>query len=339
MGNGARSTPRRADATSRRHNSWHGCLANFIPAETFKGYLPSTREIVDVFIYRYDTPKMAQGSKKNGLPKFLRANFTFSFVYPLKGIWYFASHRYLHPLAKTRIVPVILISVCVLTLLFMTAYLPLVAALAIFHIKGSAWVNATFLILEIGTLVVAVLFEGLFADHTQVDIFDAVMIAEGYEHLVRTKRPVSEDIDESDPARRLGARDKGAIYAPFSFRQIFEFVFLLPLNLVPFVGVPLFLLATGYRAGPLLSWRYFVLKGFTKKERKEFIATKKHRWEYMWFGVVYMILQLIPVLSLLFLLTSAAGSALWAVRLERDRTDRLPINEDEELPPEYTDEP
>ena len=201
--------------------------------------------------------------------------------------------------------------------------------------------NATFFVLGIGTLLISILFEAMFVDNTQVDIFDAVMIAEGYEHLVRNRRPVSEDIDESDPVKRLGAREKGATFAPFSFRQIIEFAIFLPLNFIPFVGVPLFLLATGYRAGPLLNWRYFALKGFNEKDRKEFIKKKQRRWEYMWFGSIYMLLQLIPVLSLLFLLTSAAGSALWSVHIERESNDSLlPEREDdEELPPEYTDEP
>ncbi|KAK5168797.1 uncharacterized protein LTR77_006106 [Saxophila tyrrhenica] len=249
---------------------------------------------------------------------FWRANFSPAFIYPIKGIWYFATHRYLHPLAP---------------------YLPIVAFLAIFHVnKGSAWVNATFFVLGIGTLLISILFEALFVDHTQVDIFDAVMIAEGYEHLVKHRRPVSEDIDESDPVKRLGAREKGAQFAPFSFRQIIEFAVLLPLNFVPFVGVPLFLLATGYRAGPLLNWRYYALKGFTRKERNTFIKSKKRRWEYMWFGSIYMVLQLIPVLSIFFLLTSAAGSALWSVHIERESGDNL-VNEDEEdLPPAYTDD-
>lgn len=273
----------------------------------------------------------------------MKSNFSSAFIYPLKGIWYFATHRYLHPLARSRVLPLSLLSTCVLVLLFLTMYLPVVAFLAIFHFKGSAWVNGTFFVLGIGTLLISIIFEALFVDKTQVDIFDAVMIAEGYEHLVRHRRVVSEDIDESDPVKRLGARDKGATFAPFSFRQILEFVIFLPLNFIPFAGVPLFLLVTGYRAGPLLNWRYLALKGYTKKERKEFIGSKKRRWEYMWFGTFYMLLQLIPVLSILFLLTSAAGSALWSVHIEREINDsRLLAEEEEEaddLPPEYTDEP
>lgn len=253
--------------------------------------------------------------------RFIRANFTPSVLYPFKGFYYFASYRYLHPLLRSRLLPLTVLSTAILAILFLAAYLPIVAFLALFHFTGSAWLNATFIILEVGNLVIALVFEALFVDHTQVDIFDAVMIAEGYEHLVKTRREVSEDIDESDPVKRLGTREQGATFAPFSFRQLLEFAIFLPLNFIPFVGVPLFLLLTGYRAGPLLNWRYFALKGWTKKQRSEFIATKRRRFEYMWFGTCYMVLQLIPVLSMLFLLTSAAGSALWSVRIEREGED------------------
>ncbi|KAK3709939.1 hypothetical protein LTR37_010558 [Vermiconidia calcicola] len=233
---------------------------------------------------------------------FYRANFSPAWLFPFKGIWYLTTHRYLWPM-------------------------------------GSAWVNGTFFVLGLGTLLVSILFEALFVDKTQVDIFDAVMVAEGYEHLVKNRRPVSEDIDESDPVKKLGEREKGATFAPFSFRQIIEFAVLLPLNFVPFVGIPLFLLATGYRAGPLLAWRYYALKGMTKKDRKDLIQTKRRRWEYMWFGTFYMLLQLIPILSLFFLLTSAAGSALWSVHIERENAQHQMDGEDDDLPPEYTDEP
>jgi hypothetical protein len=44
--------------------------------------------------------------------------------------------------------------------------------------------------------------------------------------------------------------------------------------------------------------------------------------KYTWFGVVALSLQLIPVLSMLFLLTSAAGSGLWAAKMETARRTR-----------------
>jgi len=79
----------------------------------------------------------------------------------------------------------------------------------------------------------------------------------------------------------LGKPTETAIYSPFSFRQIIEFVFFLPLNLIPLVGTPAFLVITGARAGPLHHYRYFKLRGLTKKEKRDEIRNR--RWKYTWY--------------------------------------------------------
>ena len=165
-----------------------------------------------------------------------------------------------------------------------------------------------------------------------VDVFDAVLINEGLENFVAGKRLIKPADDDDvvnnnnnnkkkrkkkDPVKRLGKAERPAIYAPFSLRQIVEFIFLLPLNLIPVAGTPIFLVLTGYRAGPFHHWRYFKLLGFSKKERKAYVKRKKLK--YTWFGTSALLLQLVPVLSMLFLLTTAAGSALWVVKLEEAR--------------------
>lgn len=60
---------------------------------------------------------------------FFRANFTSSFIYPLKGVYYFATHRYLHPLARGRLLPLTLLATLIMVLLFMTTWLPLVVSI------------------------------------------------------------------------------------------------------------------------------------------------------------------------------------------------------------------
>lgn len=196
-----------------------------------------------------------------------------------QGVFFFIAHPYLYPMLKTRLLPAFLLSAFVLLNLFFWTFLPQVAFLSIFHKGGSAWVNGTFLVLGEGAAAVAILFEAFLVDETQVDIFDAVMVHKGYEDLVRQHRPVSEE-NLNDPVRRLGRPTKTSVYAPFSFRQIAEFVVLLPLNFVPYVGVPLFLLLTGYRAGPFQHWRYFQLLGFDRKQRNQSVG--KRRWQYTW---------------------------------------------------------
>ena len=185
---------------------------------------------------------------------------------------YYSTHRFLWPLFKTRLLPIVLLSAFIYVILFLFAYLPQVAILAIFQ-GSSSWINGAVLVLGEGSAIVAALFEAFFVDETLVDIHDAVLVNEGHESLVTTSRVLYPQGD--DVVQRLGKPTKSAVYAPFSLRQIIEFVVLLPLNFIPVAGVPMFLLLTGYRAGPFHHWRYFQLQDLSKKQRKERIRQRQ----------------------------------------------------------------
>jgi uncharacterized protein involved in cysteine biosynthesis len=215
--------------------------------------------------------------------------------------------------------------------LFLWTYLPQVAVLHLFH-GPAAWVNAAFLVLGEGQIIIALLFEAFLVDETLVDIFDCVLINEDLQDLVGQARILHTDAD--NPAKMLGKPTKSAVYSPFSLRQIIEFIIFLPFNFIPFVGVPIFLIVTGYRAGPFHHWRYFKLLGLSKKERKQYIQRRKMK--YTWFGTIALMLQLVPVLSMFFLLTSAAGSALWVAKMEKARRERERVSAPEDP---YHDEP
>ncbi|KAL2002083.1 hypothetical protein VTN02DRAFT_681 [Thermoascus thermophilus] len=237
-----------------------------------------------------------------------------AWLYPIRGIYYFASRPFLWPLFRARLIPIVLLSAFIYTILFFFTYLPQVAFLAIFQGSG-AWVNGVFLVLGEGAAIVAALFEAFFVDETLVDIFDAVLLNEGEEELLSRSRIIYPDGE--DPVKRLGKPLTSAVYSPFSLRQIVEFILLLPLNLIPVAGTPMFLILTGYRAGPFHHWRYFQLLDLSKKQRKEFV--RKRQLSYTTFGTVALMLQLVPVLSMFFLMSTAAGSARWAVDMERRR--------------------
>lgn len=232
---------------------------------------------------------------------------------------------------RARLLPIVLLSAFIYVNLFLWTYLPQVALLHIFH-GPAAWINGAVLVLGEGQVIIALLFEAFLVDETLVDIFDSVLINEGLQDLVGQARVLYTDAE--DPAKMLGKPTKTAIYSPFSFRQIVEFIIFLPINFIPFVGVPIFLIITGYRAGPFHHWRYFKLLGLSKKERKQYIQRRKMK--YTWFGTVALMLQLVPVLSMLFLLTSATGSALWVAKMEKARLARERVSAPEDP---YHDEP
>lgn len=143
----------------------------------------------------------------------------------------------------------------------------------------------------------------------------ATLIEHGLSHLVAPTRLL--DPLAASSVKQLGKPTMSAIYSPFSFRQIVEFMLFLPLNFIPLVGTPAFLLLTGARGGPLHHYRYFKLKGYSRKEKRREVRERK--WKYTWFGTMALTLQLIPVFSMFFLLTTACGSALWVVNLESDQ--------------------
>ncbi|TAQ85372.1 hypothetical protein B7494_g6305 [Chlorociboria aeruginascens] len=265
----------------------------------------------------------------------IRSVVSASWLYPFKGIYYFCRHPAYYPLFGRRLIPLTITSIVVLGLLFTFTYLPQVAFLAIFH-GPTAWFNAAFLVLGEGQVVTALLFEALLVDETLVNVFDATLIKEGQIDLVSPARILHHDAP--DEVKMLGKPTSTAVYSPFSFRQILEFILFLPLNLIPILGTPAFLILTGARAGPLHHWRYFKLKGLARKERNAEIRTR--RWKYTWFGTIALLLQLVPILSMFFLLTTAAGSALWVVKLEEQKKliEEAPVI-DEENPPAYTDNP
>ena len=70
-------------------------------------------------------------------------------LYPIRGIWFFIVHPPFWGLFKARLIPLLFLSLLVYTLLFMFAFLPQAALLAIFH-GPAAFVNAAFLVLGEG---------------------------------------------------------------------------------------------------------------------------------------------------------------------------------------------
>jgi hypothetical protein len=94
-----------------------------------------------------------------------------SFLYPFKGIYYFLSHREFYPLFGRQLIPLTVISIVIIGLLFIFAYVPQALFLLIFH-GPTAWFNAVFLVLGEGQVLVALLFEAFMIDETLVNVFD-----------------------------------------------------------------------------------------------------------------------------------------------------------------------
>jgi len=136
--------------------------------------LEDTRNVTKRLVSRFSHPLFypIKVRKSSGVPPQSRG----LTLYSQQGIWYFAAHPFLYPLLRARLLPCFLLSAFVLATLFIWAYLPQVAFLAIFQGRHGAWLNATFLVLAEGSAITALLFEAFLVDESQVDVFDAVVL-------------------------------------------------------------------------------------------------------------------------------------------------------------------
>lgn len=92
----------------------------------------------------------------------------------------------------------------------------------------------------------------------------------------------------------------------------------LPLNFIPVVGTVLFVLLQGKRYGPNAHARYFQLKKMNTSQKDQFVDQR--RGAYTSFGVVAVLLEMVPFAGIFFQFTNATGAALWAADEERKRT-------------------
>lgn len=187
-------------------------------------------------------------------------------------------------------------------------------------------------------------------------LLQATLINYNLTDLVAPQRLLFPDAPNS--VKKLGKPTSRAEYQPWSLIQIVELIVWLPLNLIPGFGVPAYLIITGSRLGKLSHYRWYKLRGLNRHERKQEIRTRL--WDYTWFGTVAMLLELVPVLSFFFLLTTTAGSALWVAKMEKEMRGEDPearaeegnaglaepeaaphvaAIEGDEPPPPYTDNP
>ncbi|KAL7268229.1 hypothetical protein RUND412_009158 [Rhizina undulata] len=251
-----------------------------------------------------------------------------AYLYPIYGILYLPFHPPLLRPFLSRVLPLLIISLILLIAIFTFLYLPQVAILAFF--KGPlAWANAAVMCLTEASALLQVIAESCLTELQVVETFDAVILQKAektgdldYKARIWDLLSSTRELHHSQPDTlgKLGEH-RVSPYQKFSFTLTLQFLVELPLNLIPVVGAPLFLALQAYHLGPLAHYRYCQLLGMSKKERKLFI--RQNRWKYWLFGLVHVTLQLVPVLSIFFLFTSATGAALWAF----EREERMILHE------------
>lgn len=234
-----------------------------------------------------------------------------AYLYPLKGVSFFATHRQLWNPLTSRLIPLATLSASVIAAMFVFTYIP--QSFLLTFVSGPfAWISTIPLVLSESAALITTIARAFLLDDALTDTFDLVLLETGNQKLVQNGRELTSG--SSSALTRLGKLAKKPLTL-FSVESLVRYLIRLPLNFIPVVGTVIFLMVQGRETGPAMHERYFSLKGYTKAQKEEFI--NRNKAGYMVFGAVCTLLQLVPLASVFFLYTDVVGAALWAVDLER----------------------
>lgn len=232
-----------------------------------------------------------------------------SFLYPLRGIAYFLSHRALWKPFASRIVPTLSLSAAVIGGMFFFTYLPQLAVL-VFVNGPLAVVTTVLLILSESSTIVNVVSRNFFLQDALLDTFDGTLVSRNATGIVSEGRELKPG---RDPIARLGKILKSP-FQKYSPKALIRYVMYLPLNFIPVVGTVIFIALQGRNRGRNVHDRYFQLKEWPQSRRTAWL--ERHTGAYASFGTVATLLEMIPFASMFFAFTNTVGAALWAADIE-----------------------
>ena len=196
-----------------------------------------------------------------------------AYLYPIKGVLYFLTHRDLWRPLTSKIAAVLTTSIGVTTLMFMIAYLPQAALLA-FTSGPAAAVSAAILTLSESSTIVNLLSRTFFIEDALIDTFDGTLLKKECTNLVSEGRQIKAG---GDSIARLGKMIKKP-FAKFAPNAIIRYLIYFPLNFIPVIGTVIFIILQGKRSGPTAHQRYFQLKEWNQRQRE--VHIEQHRGGY-----------------------------------------------------------
>ncbi|KAI9753455.1 MAG: hypothetical protein M4579_005139 [Chaenotheca gracillima] len=237
-----------------------------------------------------------------------------AYLYPIKGIAYFVAHRSLWKPLLSKLAPTVTLAVGVTTFMFVFAYVPQAAILSV--VNGPfAIISSILLTLSESSTLATVLSKSFLLEDALVDTFDGTLVTRNETGVVSEGRQIKSGT--GDPIGKLGKLIKKP-FERFTPKAIIRYFIYLPFNFIPVVGTVIFIILQGRNTGPMAHARYFQLKEWSNSQKKEWIHERKAA--YTSFGIVAVLLELIPVASIFFSFTNTVGAALWAADLEKGST-------------------
>ncbi|CAN8100594.1 unnamed protein product [Discula destructiva] len=236
-----------------------------------------------------------------------------SYLYPVKGIVYFFSHRSLWRPFWEKLGPTLALSVSVVAGMFAFTYLPQLA-LMVFVDGPVAVLSTCLLVLSESSTIINMVAKTWILQDALLDVFDGTLVSKNATNLVTEGRELKSG---SDPIAKLGKVLRSP-FERFSPKAIIRYVMYLPLNFIPIVGTVVFIALQGRNRGYIVHDRYFQLKRWSSSQKAAWL--QEHVAPYSAFGTVATLFEMIPFVGIFFSFTNSVGAALWAADIEAKNT-------------------
>lgn len=232
-----------------------------------------------------------------------------AWLYPIKGIFYFVSHRALWQPFVSKLPQYIALYGSVTAGMFTFTYLPQLAVM-VFVNGPLAVVTTVFLVLNESATIVNMISRNYMLQDSLLNTFDGTLLARNKTGIVQQGREVKSG---SDPIARLGKVLRSP-FDKFSPKAIVRYFLYLPLNFIPVAGTVIFIFFQARGRGKSVHDRFFQLKKWSASQRSDWLG--RHTGPYTAFGLVATLLEMVPVASMFFNYTNTVGAALWAADID-----------------------
>lgn len=250
-----------------------------------------------------------------------------AYVYPLLGVYRFFAIPGLRSLLFTSLFSGVAISVVVTVAMFILAWAPQFAVLSFIISPFLAFPTAIFLVLAESWYISFTIAKLTWMENVQEHVFDEVLMQEAKKDSSAVVLKEIITAVEKKPKKQAGffaGKLIGRVrnYPRAVVEDLVEYVVTLPLNFLPGVGNALFVYVNAETLAMKYHARYFELKGWKTDQAQIRAFVEQREPAYRSFGIVAMLLNIIPVVNVVFALTNTAGAALWAADIEKRKSAR-----------------
>lgn len=239
----------------------------------------------------------------------------------------------------SRILPTVGLALAVVVFMFTFTYVPQgsasrpslsgdlkltagLVALMFFTNGPLAPFTTILLILSESSTIVNMLSRNFIVQDALLDIFDGTLLSRNEAGIVSNGRELKSGGSSMARLSKITRRP----FEKFTLTALVRYFMYLPLNFIPIVGPAVFVFIQGRNRGKSAHARYFSLKGWNQKQTDQF--TSDHVGPYTAFGCVATLIELVPVVSILFSFTNTVGAALWAADIEKSEGDMTTTGHD-----------